>query len=193
MCALAGARWRVVLLISGIVCVCTCDFATPVKRIARWLVRIFFAAAVAFSIPVQFMFSPAAFGQGMMLGLFAGVLAKFVCAVMIGKDRWVTGMAMMGRGEFAYLVAEVATKTKIGDSDKPLLSSEAYAIVAWALLLACVVAPLGFRFVLERREFADPVRQERARSLTAPCTPRAAPPSAAATPPPRAPRANRAA
>ena len=36
------------------------------KRIAAWLVRLFFAATVAFSIPVGKLFSPGAFGIGLL-------------------------------------------------------------------------------------------------------------------------------
>ena len=89
-----------------------------VKRIANWLVRLFFAATVAFAIPVSVMMSPAAIWKGMVVGAVACVLTKTVSGVFVGETRWVVGWAMVGRGEFAYLVADTARITAVRGSGR---------------------------------------------------------------------------
>ncbi len=55
---------------------------------------------------------------------------------------------MVGRGEFAYVVAAKALSLK-------LLDEELYAVVVWALLIAVVVAPMAFGYVLRRKAEAE--------------------------------------
>lgn len=123
---------------------------SQMKRISNWLVRLFFAATVAFSIPVQQMFSVDAFVRGLILALIPTVLGKLFAGIFMGKWKWVIGVAMVGRGEFAYLVAESTLQ-------EGLITDDIYAIVVWALLLAVVIGPLLFKVVL-KRAFRDKVR-----------------------------------
>jgi len=68
------------------------------------------------------------------------------------------GMAMMGRGEFAYLVAQTALITPFrafsgaGEvaGEATMLSPDAYTSVVWALLTATVLTPFLFKFLLGR-------------------------------------------
>lgn len=73
-----------------------------------------------------------------------------ISALPVGKDRVLVGWAMVGRGEFAFLVAEVAIST-VRDNGEPMLGEDAYAVVVWALLISTVVAPFTFRWALRRR------------------------------------------
>lgn len=119
------------------------------KRLCQWLIKLFFACSVAFTIPTEQLFSGEAFGKGLVLAATAGVAGKlgsgFVCP---RETRWTVGFAMVGRGEFAYLVAARAVSMD-------LIDSKMYAVVVWALLIAVIVAPMAFGYVLSRRERAE--------------------------------------
>jgi len=81
---------------------------SQVKRIASWLIRLFFGATVAFAIPIQQMMDLGALGKGMLIGVGPCVATKLSAGLVVGKEKWVVGFAMVGRGEFAYLVAQTA-------------------------------------------------------------------------------------
>ena len=81
---------------------------SQVKRIASWLVRLFFGASVAFAIPIQQMMDGRALAYGMLLGVGPCVATKVFAGFPTWKDKWIVGFAMVGRGEFAYLVAQTA-------------------------------------------------------------------------------------
>jgi len=82
---------------------------SQVKRIAYWLIRLFFGATVAFSIPITKMLAIEPLWKGVILGLGPCIATKVVAGVFTGDDKWVVGFAMVGRGEFAYLVAQTAS------------------------------------------------------------------------------------
>ena len=112
------------------------------KRINRWLLRIFFSCTVAFSININDLISVDAFWKGLIIGLVPCLLSKGMSGYFTGPGRWVVGVAMMARGEFAYLVAEAA-------HDLEFLSGAQYAVVVWALLWATLIAPFAFDKVLK--------------------------------------------
>merc|ERR1719445_59988 len=101
-----------------------------VKRIVYWMVRLFFCATVAFSIPVKIMFNPSSFAFGCLLG-FVGCMTKLFAGIVLKEDRLLVGMAMVPRGEFAYLIAQNAYYGEI-------INAEAYAVLGWALVLATI-------------------------------------------------------
>merc|ERR1719219_3183162 len=107
------------------------------------MVRIFFSCTVAFSIPVGKLLSIMAFLKGTLMGVVACVLTKVCCAPFMGEARWVIGWAMVGRAEFAYLIAQMALTAN-------MLDDEGFSIVIWALLYATIFAPLVFSFLLKR-------------------------------------------
>ena len=101
------------------------------KRIVRWLVKIFFAATVGFSVPVKEMLTGKSLGYGLILGVGPVIGCKIISglfapmkyanaeqAAHVRRASWATkivqpqqllvGMAMVARGEFAYLVANEA-------------------------------------------------------------------------------------
>jgi Kef-type K+ transport system membrane component KefB len=84
---------------------------SQVKRIANWLIRLFFGATVAFSIPINIMMDLDALWKGMILGAGPCCLTKIISGITTGADKFVVGFAMVGRGEFAYLVAQTAQDT----------------------------------------------------------------------------------
>mmetsp|Transcript_37274 Transcript_37274/g.114880 ORF Transcript_37274/g.114880 Transcript_37274/m.114880 type:complete len:433 (+) Transcript_37274:2-1300(+) len=113
------------------------------KRMTTWMIRIFFACTVAFSIPVLQLLSFSAFWKGSILGIFACILTKVCCGFFMGPARWVIGWAMVGRAEFAYLIAQMALAGN-------MLDEESFSIVIWALLYATIFAPFVFRALLNR-------------------------------------------
>jgi len=81
------------------------------KRISAWCVRMFFAATVGFVIPVSTMFSLDSFWKGLVIAIGPTIIGKVIAGLHTGEYRWVIGFAMVGRGEFAYLVAESSKST----------------------------------------------------------------------------------
>lgn len=113
------------------------------KRVTSWMIRIFFACTVAFSIPLDKLMSFDAFWKGSIMGIGPCILTKVCCGPFMGKEKWVIGWAMVGRAEFAYLIAQMAAAGN-------MLSEDMFSIVIWSLLWATVWAPFIFRIVLNR-------------------------------------------
>merc|ERR1711920_491792 len=112
------------------------------KRATSWMIRIFFAATVAFSIPVEQLISLDAFMWGSLMGIGPCIATKVLCAPFMGPPRWVIGWAMVGRAEFAYLIAQTAAAGNMMDS-------KTFSIVIWSLLYATVFAPFAFSNLLK--------------------------------------------
>lgn len=113
------------------------------KRMTSWMIRIFFACTVAFSIPLGKLMSFDAFWKGSIMGIGPCILTKVCCGPFMGKEKWVIGWAMVGRAEFAYLIAQMAAAGN-------MLNEEMFSIVIWSLLWATIWAPFIFRYVLNR-------------------------------------------
>lgn len=88
------------------------------------------------------------------MGIVACIATKVLCAFFMGGPRWVIGWAMVGRAEFAYLIAEMAVTAGI-------MTPEVFSIVIWALLHATIFAPFVFRKVL--KNYAAKLRDDVAR------------------------------
>jgi len=159
-------------------------WVAQLKRIIRWLVRIFFAATVGFAVPLEDMLTLKAFYRGLVLGAVPGILAKVLagvparlpykreqdkqlaasaskatCGGRYQPLQYLVGMAMVARGEFAFLVAYNAKEMKIEDSDPTeyMMNNDVYAMVTWALVWALVFAPFGFKWALAVYQRAAPV------------------------------------
>jgi len=113
------------------------------KRVTTWMIRIFFSCTVAFSIPVDKLLSLNAFWKGMIMGWGPCIMTKVCCAPFMGPAKWVIGWAMVGRAEFAYLIAQMAAAANMMDQ-------ETFSICIWALLCATIFAPFIFRILLNR-------------------------------------------
>merc|ERR1712127_158504 len=107
------------------------------------MIRVFFAATVAFSIPISKLISLDAFLKRTVMGIGPCILTKVCCAPFMGNARFVIGWAMVGRAEFAYLIAQMAAAGNMIDEDT-------FSLCIWALLYATIFAPFVFRFVLNR-------------------------------------------
>mmetsp|Transcript_37838 Transcript_37838/g.96082 ORF Transcript_37838/g.96082 Transcript_37838/m.96082 type:complete len:1041 (+) Transcript_37838:56-3178(+) len=158
-------------------------WVTQLKRIIRWLIRIFFAATVGFAVPIKMMLTLDAFWKGLVLGAVPGIFCKVVSGIA-ARNRWrshaekvktsqasimtrfglvqpiqyLVGMAMVARGEFAFLVAYSASKMSLSDG-KPMLSPPIYAAVTWALVWALIFAPFLFKWALSVYMRATPIKR----------------------------------
>jgi len=113
------------------------------KRMTSWMIRIFFSCTVAFSIPISKLLSIDAFLKGSLMGIGPCVLTKVLCAPFMGNAKFVIGWAMVGRAEFAYLIAQMAAAANMIDEDT-------FSVAIWALLYATIFAPFVFRYVLNK-------------------------------------------
>uniref|UniRef100_A0A7S2NN70 Cation/H+ exchanger transmembrane domain-containing protein n=1 Tax=Haptolina brevifila TaxID=156173 RepID=A0A7S2NN70_9EUKA len=145
---------------------------TQLKRIVKWMMRLFFACSVGFAVPVSKMFSPEAVWRGIVLGigpcvgtkLFSGLFARMQfkddeakqlakaaswATKLVQPQQLLVGIAMVARGEFAYLVAETAANSENGCKEGTyMMSQDVYAAVMWALVMATICAPVMFRWAL---------------------------------------------
>lgn len=134
------------------------------KRVLAWLGRFFFAASVAFSVPVPDMLSLKAVAMGAALAAGGCVLPKIAAGLCIGPSRWVVGCAMVPRGEFAFFVAAMAIATPVSSlPGRNLLTNEVYAAVLWALVVSTFVAPFMFGRVL--KWYSQKLRRPRSKSI----------------------------
>ena len=134
------------------------------KRVSSWLLRLFFAATVAFSIPTEVLFNKEAVLHGLALSVLAALLAKMAAGLGAGRENaFVVGCAMVPRGEFAYFVAAMSVETTVESLGQPLMSQSTYAATVWALLVSAVVAPFVFSYALRRQLRAQP--RARSRSI----------------------------
>jgi Kef-type K+ transport system membrane component KefB len=122
------------------------------KRITSWMIRIFFACTVAFSIPIEKLLSMKALGYGSAMGIGPCILSKVLSGPFMGDARWVIGWAMVGRAEFAYLIAQMAAAGN-------MIGEDAFAITIWALLYATIFAPFVFGKVLQNYIAAQSIPQ----------------------------------
>jgi len=162
-------------------------WVTQLKRIIRWLIRIFFAATVGFAVPVKDMKEPEAIAKGLVLGAVPGIICKVISGIP-ARTKWVSvgekqraskasimtrfgivqpiqylvGMAMVARGEFAFLVAYSAQAMKregAGAGDEYMLGTDVYAAITWALMWALVFAPFLFKWALGVFQRASPIQR----------------------------------
>lgn len=125
-----------------------------VKRIASWLIRIFFACTVGFSIPVKLYGrrrvwrNAAAFYAATWGKMLAGAFAE----PLLLPEALALGFAMSTLGEFSFISGTTA------HSSLNLMSIETYASVALAVLGTIFISPVALsaslRWMARRAEAA---------------------------------------
>lgn len=103
----------------------------------EWLSMLFFAATIGFVIPLRDLFAASSLGMGALLATVA-VVGKLLCGLGLlphVKDGIAIGVAMLGRGEFGFLIASQARA--IG-----LLDERIYAATTWGVLVPTLLSPL---------------------------------------------------
>jgi len=115
-------------------------YTDQVKRIMLWMARLFFAGTIAFAIPLKQMFKTESLGLGMILALI-GVFGKMLCGIgtypRLKEDGLAVGVAMLGRGEFGFLIALEA-------SALGLVTQRQYASTIWGVVIPTILTPILF-------------------------------------------------
>ena len=116
-----------------------------VKRLLQWLLRIFFAATIAFEIPIEAFASPDVLKGAAVLCLASiGKVATGVWAMPLDAGEFFkVGFAMAAWGEFAFITATTARSENIIDQT-------AFASVILAVVVSVVVAPVLLRLTIRR-------------------------------------------
>jgi len=86
------------------------------------------------------------------MGVGPCVFTKVMCAPCMGSAKFVVGWAMVGRAEFAYLIAQMAAAAN-------MIDSKTFSICIWALLYATILAPFVFRYVLNNHIKDEGIQQ----------------------------------
>ena len=117
----------------------------------NWGTRLFFSATIGFGVPkVETgdggLLSAEAIWKGVVLGL-CGLVGKmfvgFLASPLSLNSFLVFGIAMQGRGEFSFILADEAAEEEFfhpNTADHPA--------VIWGLLICCIITPIAFKRVL---------------------------------------------
>lgn len=116
-----------------------------VKLYIDWLVLLFFAATIGFVVPLKALFNAESIALGALLAMVA-TLGKLVCGVGAGNfvDGVAVGVAMLGRGEFSFLIAASARTSGV-------LNERLYAATIWGVLVPTLLTPVLFGLVFRWR------------------------------------------
>lgn len=116
---------------------------TPIENM---LSALFFAATIGFVVPLKVLVQPRALAAGSALAGVA-VIGKLACGLGMAP-RWADGVAvgaaMLGRGEFGFLIGAAAHADG-------LLSETEFAAVTWGVLVPTLMAPVVFKMVFRWR------------------------------------------
>ncbi|KOO36468.1 hypothetical protein Ctob_014421 [Chrysochromulina tobinii] len=118
---------------------------SSVKRLMQWLLRIFFAATIAFAVPInEFASLEVLKGAAILSVAVLGKIATGLWAMPLNWGQfWTVGLAMSAWGEFAFVVATTARSAG-------LLDQRAFASVILAVVLSILVSPVLLRLVINR-------------------------------------------
>lgn len=123
---------------------------THVAATLDWLVAIFFAS-IGFFFPVSVLFQGKLVGYGFILAV-AAALGKFLTILLVTpkKHGLAVGVAMIARGELGLLICRSALAANI-------MSSEAFVVVVWAIILCTFFPPFPFGKIVAwiKPELAD--------------------------------------
>lgn len=126
-------------------CFCTASsvmtvWTRQVKRILKWLLRLFFACTVGFQIPASEFGNAKVIGMG--FAFFCAIVGKLLMGFFANPftlySFLVVGFAMSAWGEFAFIVSGSA-------HSMGLLNDVEYAALLFAVLLSVILGPYGLR------------------------------------------------
>ncbi len=117
-----------------------------VKRIAKWLVTFFFAATIAFSIPLSSMFNWNSIWQALIILLVCGIFSKILGPLIFIKneEKWKIAWALVARGELSFIFVDLAYRNNLFDENL-------YGTLMWVFLLCCIISPLIFNRLVKQR------------------------------------------
>jgi Kef-type K+ transport system membrane component KefB len=119
--------------------------------LTRWGSALFFASTIAFSLPSFSgggLFTPMALQKGALMTV-AAVVGKMVPLMFLATPFTALnclkfGVAMLGRGEFSFLIAAEAKAEEV-------VSEDDFSAAIWGAFLSSLIAPFLFRLI-KRRE-----------------------------------------
>merc|ERR550539_611636 len=140
MCHYLGSSHLLGAFLAGL-CFCTDHtihhaWHHQIKRVLQWMLRIFFAAAIGFAIPILEFGSPMVIFRGIIY-CFAGIgkiVQGFFAQPLNAKEFFIVGFSMSAWGEFAFILATVSYSE--GQMDK-----ESFSVVLLAVLLSVIYSP----------------------------------------------------
>merc|ERR1719464_919752 len=118
-----------------------------IKRVLQWMLRIFFAAAIGFAIPILEFGNPSVLIRGFVY-CFAGIgkiVQGFFAQPLNAREFFIVGFSMSAWGEFAFILATVSYSE--GTMDK-----ESFSSVLLAVLLSVIYSPYGLAFTISYYE-----------------------------------------
>merc|ERR1712038_1972463 len=118
-----------------------------IKRVLQWMLRIFFAAAIGFAIPILEFGNPTVIIRGCIYCIagIGKIVQGFFAQPLNAKEFFIVGFSMSAWGEFAFILATVSYSE--GTMDKECFSS-----VLLAVLLSVIYSPYGLAFVISYYE-----------------------------------------
>eukprot|EP00906_Rhabdomonas_costata_P017167 RCo024728 len=123
-------------------------FERRLQTLTNFFLMMFFAATVGGAVPVKQLFDPWAFLKGLVCAVLPTALTKIIAGLFAGYGhRLLVSCAMVARGEFSFLVAQIAYEAK-----PPMFSEDGYAIAVWALLWTIMIVPTLFKVLLRRAQ-----------------------------------------
>jgi Kef-type K+ transport system membrane component KefB len=115
---------------------------THIKPYMSWLLRLFFAASIAFKIPISNMMTVTAFWKGVIVAVVC-IISKLMATMHMGKLRWVIGWGLVSRGEFSFLISEFVL-------DEQIITNEQYAFIIWGIVLSTLCAPIVLNYLIRK-------------------------------------------
>merc|ERR1719266_316289 len=112
-----------------------------IKRVLQWLLRIFFAAAIGFAIPILEFGNPSVLIRGFVYCIagIGKVVQGFFAQPLNAREFFIVGFSMSAWGEFAFILATASYGA--GTMDK-----ESFSAVLLAVLLSVIFSPWGLTF-----------------------------------------------
>jgi Kef-type K+ transport system membrane component KefB len=130
-------------------CFCTCRpmddvWHSQIKRIMKWLLRIFFGASVGFQVPIKTFWTGKVLGMGFAFCL--AIFGKFAMGLLADPftkaNIYTVGLAMSTWGEFAFIIA-------VSGKAEGLIDEDQFAAVILAVLLSVIFMPLALSNTIE--------------------------------------------
>ena len=125
------------------------SFARRYGKITKIGTSLFFACTVGFGVPsLGGLFTGPAVSRGayLLCAAFVGkAIVGFLATPLTTLNFFKFSIAMQGRGEFSFLIADIAKSEGALDNDW-------HAGCIWAVFLVSLAAPFGFRYVLGREK-----------------------------------------
>merc|ERR1719242_2769647 len=151
MCHFLGSSHLLGAFLAGL-CFCTDHtihhaWHHQIKRVLQWMLRIFFAAAIGFAIPILEFGSPRVIIRGCIYCIagIGKIVQGFFAQPLNPKEFFIVGFSMSAWGEFAFILATVSYSE--GTMDK-----ESFSSVLLAVLLSVIYSPYGLAFTISYYE-----------------------------------------